>query len=307
MTWQLAWGMLPLLFMLLGMLTTVGALHLVLSHERSKRRQSPLTRNMLRSPGHSVRQRINDLNSDLYAYFLATAMIPILALAGHLSVSYFHNEPETISRVLLTVLAAATMLFLAIRKVIRIIRELRSFVLGLEGELATGEELNQLMLDGCRVFHDIPFPYGNIDHVVVSPSGVYTVSTKMRGKPAEGDSELVVDHDRNLLRFPDGAYPIPTRQSETELKWLSDFLGSAIGQAVQVEAIIAYPGWFIKKRIGRGGVYVINPQKPHKFFLRSRSVLSPQMIQQVAHQLEQLVRDVEPSFRKDRKWETTKS
>jgi homoserine kinase len=45
------------------------------------------------------------------------------------------------------------------------------------------EEINLLMLDGCRVFHDVPIePYGNIDHVIVAPSAVYAVETKTRRK-----------------------------------------------------------------------------------------------------------------------------
>ena len=43
------------------------------------------------------------------------------------------------------------------RKLLRLLNERKSYALGLDGELATAEELNQLMRDGCRVFHDIPF------------------------------------------------------------------------------------------------------------------------------------------------------
>ena len=72
----------------------------------------------------------------------------------------------------------------------------------------TSEELNQLMLDGCRVFHDIPFPYGNIDHVVVSRSGVYSVNAKMCGKPKEGGSvDVVVDHGIYPYRTEAGVAP----------------------------------------------------------------------------------------------------
>lgn len=159
------------------------------------------------------------------------------------------------------------------------------------------------MLDGCRVFHDVVFPYGNIDHVVVSESGVFCVDTKMRGKPNTGDAKAVVDYDRNVIRFPDGEYPLPIDQLESQAKWMSEFLSSAVGQPVEAEPIIAFPGWYIE-RIGRGRILVINPHKPLKFFRQSRSVLPPQLIQQIAHQLEQRCRNVAPSFQKNRKWES---
>lgn len=66
--------------------------------------------------------------------------------------------------------------------------------------------------------------------------------------------------------------------------------------------MLALPGWFVKKRIGRGSVYVFNPHKPQKFFLHNRQVLTPKQIEQVAHQLEQLCRDVEPKYKEKKGW-----
>ena len=64
-----------------------------------------------------------------------------------------------------------------------VVKKYRDYSLGLMGERAVGEELNLLMAEGCRVFHDYPGgPNWNIDHVVVAPSGVYGIETKMRRK-----------------------------------------------------------------------------------------------------------------------------
>ena len=54
---------------------------------------------------------------------------------------------------------------------------------GLRGEEYTGQELNFLMRDGAYVFHDIPYKYGNIDHVVVCQSRILAVETKAYSKP----------------------------------------------------------------------------------------------------------------------------
>jgi hypothetical protein len=57
---------------------------------------------------------------------------------------------------------------------IYLIKRRREYRLGFAGERAVAEELNQLMLDGCRVFHDVPMePYGNIDHVLIAPAGIF--------------------------------------------------------------------------------------------------------------------------------------
>ena len=56
----------------------------------------------------------------------------------------------------------------------------RAWAVGAEGERRTAEVLAHLESDGYRVLHDrrIPGSRGNIDHVVVGPTGVYVVETK---------------------------------------------------------------------------------------------------------------------------------
>lgn len=56
--------------------------------------------------------------------------------------------------------------------------EYRRCRLGYLGERAVGHHLNRLAADGYRVYHDLQFEGFNIDHVLVGPSGVYSVETK---------------------------------------------------------------------------------------------------------------------------------
>ena len=272
-------------------------------------RHSPLTKNLLRPPGHSLHEKIEEIDGDIDIFLIYLFLTPFIAFSVHISQVHFGGKPDTVSQIAFTVACAALFGCFCGWRMFHHLKRKRIHRLGLEGELATAEELNQLMLDGCRVFHDIPYQYGNIDHVVVSRSGVYCVNTKCLGKLKEGngDAEVVVDHDQNLLRFPDRNCPIPTSQLETEAKWLSQNLSSAVGEKVVVEPMLALPGWFIKERKGRDSVYVFNPNKPQKFFVRNRSVLTPEMVQRIAHQLEQLVRNVEPAFRESKKWKVARS
>jgi hypothetical protein len=64
---------------------------------------------------------------------------------------------------------------------------------------ATGEALVGYLLEGLpddyRVINDLATPFGNIDHVVVGPSGVYAIDTKnWRGVvTADGKEELLLN------------------------------------------------------------------------------------------------------------------
>ncbi len=57
-------------------------------------------------------------------------------------------------------------------------------VLGPDCEMAVGQELNNPMCAGYRVYNDVPAEGLNIDHVVVGRNGVFAVETKGRSKPS---------------------------------------------------------------------------------------------------------------------------
>ena len=94
----------------------------------------------------------------------------------------------------------------------------KAFALGLEGELATGEELNRLMLDGCRVFHDIPLSIRQHRPRSCQSQRRLFNQHEVTGQDRQesGESEIIVDHQRNIIRFPDRDVTIPMGQLEGE-------------------------------------------------------------------------------------------
>lgn len=301
------WHYLIVLLPLLVMLPCFGWLWCLMEfmkrQERYRVRNSPLTRNLLRPPGHSLQNKLSEVQTDILSEVMVMLFIPVLALSGYFC---FREISDTKDNVTVIFLASFLVFgFLTYRSwvLLKAFNKKKHLILGLQGELFTGEELNQLMLEGCRVYHDVPFPYGNIDHVVVSCSGVHVIETKLWGKHSKSASaEVTVDNENGILRFPDRNIRIPTRQLETQKRWLQKHLTSATGQRVEAESMLALPGWFIKSRVGEGDIFVFNPERPKRFFLRpSKNIFTPRDVQVVAHQLEQLCRDVEPSFRPVRK------
>lgn len=293
--------LIPILVPSLIMLATTGIMFLVFewwrNRVRKRNRRSPLTRKMLRSPGETLRTEIEELDAENTFVILMTIMGPFLLYSITLSQIHFSSRPNpTVSWAGFVVIGFLAMVYF-LRQIFRNIEMIRRKRLGMEGEIATGEELNQLMLHGCRVFHDLPFEYGNIDHVVVSQSGVFSVETKTLAKSNDSGSEKVtVDFNNNRIQFSDWNWGIPAKQLETNSRWLSQHLSSATGMKIEAEPMLALPGYYIEKRIGKSNVFVFNPKQPKKFFSNSRVVFTPEQVQQIAHQVEQLCRDVEPSF-----------
>jgi hypothetical protein len=181
-------------------------------------------------------------------------------------------------------------------KLTKAIRRVDQMRLGYEGELAVGQELNQLVSAGYRVYHDFPADGFNVDHVIIGPTGVFAVETKARRKLVTGDgrADAQVDYTGQILRFPSWADRKTLDQAHRQAQWLSHWLSSAVGESVPVRASVALPGWYVTQT-GRGDVLVFNGKRPDTVFPKVRGArLSPEMIQRIAHQVEAKCRDVTP-------------
>ena len=118
------------------------------------------------------------------------------------------------------------------------------------------------MREGAWVYHDVPGENFNIDHVVVSPKGVFAVETKGYTKPAQlkGREGATVDYDGGSLQFPMWKTSRPIEQADRQAAWLSKWVSSAAGLAVQAIPVVALPGWFVTIS-GQGTVRVYNGRR----------------------------------------------
>jgi hypothetical protein len=189
-----------------------------------------------------------------------------------------------------------TFIIYFLTKIIKLLNERKTTRLGYEGEVAVGQELNQLMLKGYHVFHDFPANNFNIDHVIVGESGVFAVETKTRSKPTTRNlaGNATVTYNGRLLLFPQGVDVKTIEQAQRQAAWLTNWIGSAVGEEVAVRPVVAVPGWFVK-RTSANGMPVVNPKQfPSLFEHIAPRYLSPEMIARIVHQLDQKCRDVVP-------------
>lgn len=260
---------------------------------KSKHKKTPIKDNLLNYPGKSLMDRIQDESFDAIFLSMILMFVPALLLLIFSTFSkYLVKEIAFPVFIGLTLLITGLFCWRLRLK----FQQIRICRMGLDGERATGEELNQLMKHGYRVYHDMQTGNFNIDHIVIGPSGVYAVETKYRSKVSgNGADGAKVLRDNDILRFPDDridSKAIP--QAKAQAKWLEEFLAKSIGKHVQVQAMVALPGWFVKPGPHDGSVLVISPKNPDKFFLSRTPILDDQMIQQVAYQVEQRCRNIKP-------------
>jgi len=287
-------GLIPVAIVLL---TLGGTFAIIKFNEFRKRgKRSPLTAQLLRSPGETLRGQIDELTSDLAFYSMSAPVFPLFMYSSYLSQIYLAGVKVTglILLVYVTVSSAIVIVFFV--KLWVLFKKRNALRLGLDCELAVGQELNHLMLNGCRVYHDFPADKFNIDHVVVGPKGVFAVETKGRAKPDKkgGTAEATVTFDGEALKFPNGTERGYLDQAKRQATWLSKWLSSAAGDPVTVQPVLALPGWFIQ-RDKPSDMLIFNGKNPDLLLKWCRDDrLSEATIKRIVHQIDQRCRDVEP-------------
>jgi hypothetical protein len=283
-----------------GILTIVMSLfRLLRKYQRVKGYGSPFTGKFFRSPGESLNRQIAKINDEIIISIVWMITIPLMLYAYYISLLHFGTSKPSTTILVLTLILGIGFTGYCLIKLLKGLNLRRSYQLGYEGEIAVGQELNQLMRDGYYVYHDFPDGKFNIDHIIVGPSGVFAVETKARSKPTSKDrkADAKVKYDGKCLRFPNGTDVESLEQAKRQAEWLSKWLRSSTGEAVRVRPVVALPGWFVE-RTASGGIPVINPKNFRSIAKPVEgNILSESMMSRIVHQVERKCRDVDPKVR----------
>ena len=277
----------------------LGAMNLWLFLQKRRRNRSPIKGDFLRSPGESLRKSIEDQQLEFLGLFTTAAFLPIWFPLVYLAQNFDKGHDPVIAIIFgIFLLGAMTYVVL---KMLRTLSRLKANRLGLDGETATGQELNQLMRHGCYVFHDIEAEYGNVDHIVVGPGGVFAVETKARSKPVTGDGkkDATAHYDGRRIEFPHFFETDALEQARLQSKWASKWLSRSTGEPVKVCPVVALPGWYVD-RTGSSNVLVLNPREDKTFMTKPgrHGNLDSGQITRIVYQIERENRNIAPNSRK---------
>ena len=289
-------SLIPILSIIVLPFVIIGILYLFRFYQKQKRLRSPFTRDLLRSPGQSLLSRLDAINEDLAVYNTSALIVPLIIYSIHISMSYFGGVPETDIRTGTAVCIGLGFFVFSIYRLIKRLGERRVIRLAYEGELAVGQALDPLRHAGFYVYHDFPADKFNIDHIVVGPKGVFAVETKARSKATTKNrvEDATAKYDGRMLYFPKGDDFKTIDQAKRQASWLSNWLEKAIGEPIAARAIVALPGWFVK-RTSSEGIPVVNPKQFSSLFEHIKPRwLSESMLARINAQLDQKCRNIEP-------------
>jgi len=266
---------------------------------RKDRAPFPDNAKLLRGSGESLRRKLVALDEkSTFEILIAFGIPPLVGAALVWVAVHLTGYAQLIGFGVALIGLIASLLFVT-RRLIAGIDTWRNVNLGYFGERIVGEALDPLKAEGFRVFHDVPggdekSPF-NIDHVIVGPSGVFSIETKTRrkGRARAGFAEHEIIYDGQVLAYPWGEDRHGLDQALRQARWLQTWLGQLLGSDIAVQPVLTFPGWMVITRT-RGAVTVLNPKQiPAAVALRGAPLMTADQIDLVARQLEARCRDVE--------------
>lgn len=273
----------------------VAVLYGFQKYRRFKGPRATDTQNVFPIPGQTLLRQLDQLSQEINVHLVYVFILPLITYSTIMSYWVFAGVKPNALVILSLSIICLVFFGYSIYKIVKLISQRRSIRLGYEGELAVRQELNQLVLEGYRVYHDFPADRFNIDHIIVGSNGVFTVQTKTCKKSTSKNrtTDATVTYDGRGLYFPKATDYETIEQAERHAGWLSDWLTHAAGEPLAVRAIVVLPGWFVK-RTSSDGISVVNPNQFSSLFehIQPRH-LSESKLTRIDHQIEQKCRDIE--------------
>ena len=254
-------------------------------------RRSPLKGSPLRQAGQSVDDQIFDLAYDkvLTPFTFAAFLVAIAVLEWAKELTGAGPNPEIWTAIAIIASGIAGVRIWSARKRLAQLRQ------GRDGEIAVGQFLDRLREEGAQVFHDVPGPGFNVDHVVIAEQGIFVVETKTWSKP--NGRKACIDFDGKRL-YIDGQPAIgdPAGQARAQAAWIRRLIRELTGRDFRCRAVLAFPGWFIEPEAQKRAMASKNPfwllePKAFPHWLRRRdAVVKKSDVRLISFHLSQAVR-----------------
>ena len=255
------------------------------------KRRSPLTDHPLRNPGQSLDEEIDRLINDRGILWIAAIAISLLQFLMEWWRWYANPKPNPTAVAILIIPIIGFSLY----RLFHITKQVKRLRMARDGEKAVGQFLADLREKGYRIFHDILGDEFNIDHIIISDRGIFTVETKTYSKPTVGRPEVHFNGKTLLVNgYP--PYRDPITQAQAQAAWSKRILKESTGKEYPVKAVIVFPGWFVQSTHSRNQdvPWILNPKALPAFINNAPSKLQPADVQLAAYHLSRYIRTQQP-------------
>jgi hypothetical protein len=256
------------------------AIFLLDSRKKKDKHQAQMDAVALRGPGQSLLTRMDRAAEEIRSCYAYLLIIPSAILVMHLVLTFIVKVPDSWLRMAVSAGIALAYLCYFLGRWMALGARRKIYGRAYEGEVAVAKELNRLKADGYHVYHDFPAEQFYIDHIVIGPIGVMAVETRTRTKAASRNREVdpMVTYDGRMLHFPKYSDYQIIEGAKHQATWLSHWLAANTGEDIAARAMVALPGWSVK-RTSADGIPVVNPGQIETLFkhIRPRPLSESQM------------------------------
>jgi len=147
-------------------------------------KNSPLKVRPLHVAGQSLDEQIQNYIVDYLTIFFMSALLIVVTIIAWLTRAF----PSQYFPIVISIITLIVIIYCTYR-IINLVKKINFYKLGRNGERIVAEIFDNLRGQGYVVFHDLVAENEkfNIDHVILSPHGIFTVETKTFRKPRKGE------------------------------------------------------------------------------------------------------------------------
>lgn len=113
-----------------------------------------------------------------------------------------------------------------------------------DANIAIGHQLQQVFVDGARVFHDVETTAGVVDHVIVGQKGLYAINVVARRSSNRANARLC----ENRIEYSNSKAGHSVVDISAKTTRLQKEFRDLLGHKVRVRSVIAVPGWDIEEQ-----------------------------------------------------------
>jgi hypothetical protein len=256
-----------------------------------KHKKSPLSIDLLRSPGESLQEQIDKITNDVLSNLLLIPIIPVFLYSIVLSNHSFSGKQLSSFQIIFYVAFAILSNSYFCFSIYKLLQKKNLLRVGLECEVAVGQDLQNLLAHKFKVYNDFQTKKFNIDHIAIGPTGIFAIETKGRSKSVKQENEnWKVEFDGQKLKFPGWVETKPLEQAIRQANWLKNWIQQATAENINVVPVIALPGWYITRK-SKSEIRVYNG-KNSCFLAKGSAILTDKQIQTIAFQIEKECRNI---------------
>lgn len=216
---------------------------------------------MARVEGNAGRYVKLELSRKLNLYISGIYIVSVVfALFGGFMLA------KTVLVAIPTILVVEGILFLVGKRVLeKAEKEMAAWKRGLEGEVIVGRTLAEDLPDSFRIIHDLNTQFGNMDHVVIGPTGVFAVETKnWRGMvTSDGSGELLLNGNPTDKTF--------VKNFTRTIMSIREKLNVLAPTDRFIQGVMVFPSAYEDAKWGTtGNVHCIRVDRIQNYFLKSR-------------------------------------